>query len=132
MMLITVPWIIGVFFLLIRSHWEAVVGNRQRIANGVITAHEQENHNQYRYRFSVDGTTYTGLSNAPDDVATVNGEAIVYYDPQNPSTNSLQNFTSESERDSGFVGIPMGGIAAIAIVILVAKVNARNRPLLEK
>jgi hypothetical protein len=132
MMLITLPWLIGACYLLFHSHWEAVVGNRQRVATGVITAYEETNHNQYRYQFAVDGATYTGLSNAPDDVATVNGVAIVYYDPQDPSTNSLQNFVSESERDRGFVPVPLIGIAAVAVVILFIKVNAKNKAFIGK
>jgi hypothetical protein len=125
MMWITLPWVIGVCVVMFTAHKDAVVGSRQHVTTGVITAHELHNHNQYRYRFSVNGATYTGISSAPNDVAVVNAGVKVYYDPQDPSTNSLEDFVGRNGQP-GILPLLLLGIAGTAGVILSQKMKARR------
>jgi hypothetical protein len=126
-MLITIPWIVGIIVMLGQSHSEMTVARRQQTTTGIITSYERSNHNQYRYGFSVNDTKYEGIGNTPSDSAVVGEQATVFYDPQNPSVSSLINFYERSDRSRSIVPIATIGVVGIAVVIAIARANARNR-----
>jgi hypothetical protein len=51
----------------------------------------------------------------------------VFYDPRSPSTNSLISFYGRSVQTRSIVPIMTFGIFGIAIIIALARANARNR-----
>ena len=85
------------------------------------------------YSFSVEGVSYRGYETCPFQSADdpVKGEildlagvllkssATVYYDPANPSTNSLTEFGAMSERDYLYakLGIGVGSILSFLVIV---------------
>jgi hypothetical protein len=94
------------------------------------------------YSFSVEAVTYHGYENCPLqngdnpvkgeilDYAGVllNSSATVYYDPANPSTNSLTEFGALSERDYLYakLGIGVGSILSFLVIIGALIVPSAN------
>ncbi|MGD0902267.1 MAG: hypothetical protein ABR924_04915 [Terracidiphilus sp.] len=84
------------------------------------------------YNFSVDGTLYAGLSDCPQGIAddAVKGkysdsagastgvDATVYYDPADPSINSLLEFSAASENSYQFAA-PWIDLGVIIILLFV-------------
>ena len=100
-MLVTLPLVIGSIF---QIYWAASyrhVASRERNTQGVVTAHETSNHNQFRYVFPVDGQNYFGLDGARGADPKIGDHVIVHYDPKNPSTNALTDFTTLSSESLG-------------------------------
>src|SRR5579863_10052539 len=83
---------IGVLGMLIASHNDASVASREQSATGTIVSHEPQNHNRYGYRFQVGGTRYTGWETPLKGGPKIGQSVKVYFDPQNPSENSLTEF----------------------------------------
>lgn len=127
-MLVTVPWVLGAAFSIAASHREAVVANREQNTTCLITAHETSNHNQYRYSFTVSGRQYSGISQSPTDGVAVGEQMKVYFDPQNPSTNSLEGFSAASQRELGPVPLLAAGVLAVAVFIGLNKMRTKRTP----
>ena len=90
---------------------------RQLSTSGIVIAHDLGNHNQYGYRFQVDGNSYTGWQSPQRDELTIGKEVRVFYDPQNPSRNSLINFHDASTLSLGPVPMMLFGIGAVGVSI---------------
>ena len=67
MMLITVPWVVGIIFAIASIRHNEQVAGREQQTIGVITSREADNHNQYRYSFTVAGQVLRGLSQSPNE-----------------------------------------------------------------
>src|SRR5258706_2448523 len=66
-LLVVLPWAIGLTWSIHDWNKARAVARRERVAVGIITVHEVSNHNQYRYRFSIDGQSYSGLGRSSKD-----------------------------------------------------------------
>jgi hypothetical protein len=128
MLFITLPWVIGVVFIFSDSRRMDAVANRQQTARGLVTAYERSNHNQYRYTFTAQGKQYGGISQSPTDSAIVGGQIQVYFDPRDPTTNSLEDFSTRSRRDMGMLPFLALGIGGVAAFILYSKTTSPSRP----
>jgi hypothetical protein len=138
-LLVVLPWAIGLAWTIHDWNKNRAVVRRERIAAGTITAHEVSNHNQYRYRFSIDGQSYSGLGSSPKDFTdsdnsskeeTAVGQQVpVYYDPLDPSINALRDFANLSTDSFGPVPILLLGIGAVAFYIFIRRrqINSKMR-----
>ena len=63
-MVITIPFLAGCVWALIHARAMSSVASREWVTSGVVIQHE-DNHNQFHYRFDVDGNGYSGLSQSP-------------------------------------------------------------------
>src|SRR5450631_3953376 len=86
-LLIVLPWVVGVVFMIHEWRTDTQVAGRQHTTSGLVIAHDVGNHNQYGYRFQVDGKSYTGWQSPQRDELTIGKEVLVFYDPQDPSRN---------------------------------------------
>ncbi|MGA2352600.1 MAG: hypothetical protein ABSF70_19360 [Terracidiphilus sp.] len=85
------------------------------------------------YSFSVEGASYHGYENCPlqsaDDPVKgelldyagvlLNSSATVYYDPANPSTNSLTEFGAMSERDYLYAELGIGAGTILSFLVII-------------
>lgn len=85
------------------------------------------------YSFSVEGVTYRGYEYCPHqstdnpvkgeilDYAGIllNSSATVYYDPANPSTNSLTEFGAMSERDYLYAELSIGVGSILTFLVII-------------
>jgi hypothetical protein len=117
-LLVVLPWVLGLAFLIQESRTDSQVAERQRMTSGIVIAHEPANHNQYEYKFEVDGKAYTGWQSPKDNELAVGKQVILFYDPQNPSRNSLTDFHDLSMSSLGPVPMLLFGIGAVAVFIL--------------
>lgn len=116
-MLVTLPLVIGSTF---QIYWAASyrhIASRERNTQGVITAHEISNHNQFRYAFSVDGQNYSGLDGARGADPKIGDRVVVHYDSKDPSTNALTDFATLSSDNLGPVPAMFAGIGVVAWLI---------------
>jgi hypothetical protein len=130
-LLVVLPWAIGLAWTIHDWNKDRAVAQRERVAVGIITVHEVSNHNQYRYRFSIDGQSYSGLGSSPNDFSNsgssskeeiaVGQQVPVYYDPLDPSTNALRDFANLSTDSLRPVPILVLGIGAVAIYIFIRR-----------
>jgi hypothetical protein len=104
---------------------------RQQMTIGTITGHEASNHNQYRYTFTFSGKQYNGLSQSPTDTTEIGERMTVYFDPRNPDTNSLEDFSAASKREGNPLPILFIGVAGVAGLIVFSKARNRRRTLIE-
>jgi hypothetical protein len=126
---VTIPWIIGILFLLPQFLQKQAVGRRQQLTSGVVTAYEPSNHNQCRYTFQTQGKQYSGISSALSERVNIGEQVQVYFDPQNPVTNSLDDFSDSSKSDFSVMVFMTIGIGCIAFCILLARNSRRQRTL---
>lgn len=119
----------------------AALAPSERTATAHLNLHFQSSRNKsYErpkcdYNFSVEGIFYRGYENCPQQSADdpVKGEildlagillktsATVYYDPANPSTNSLTEYGAKSELDFLYAKLGIGvGSMLVFLVILGA------------
>jgi hypothetical protein len=123
----TFPMIVGLAFSLWSSHRDAAIGARQESTTGEITAHERNNHDSYRYEFTAQGKKFSGLSSSPRAKETMGEPAQIYFDPQNPTTNSLEDFLERSRRDKSLDSIFIFVICAIPAIIFCSKIDWSKR-----
>jgi hypothetical protein len=116
-LLVVLPWVLGIAFLIQQSRTDRQVAGRQQTTSGTITAYDPGNHNQYGYKFEVAGRGYTGWESPKHDELAVGKEVVVYYDPQNPSRNSLTDFHDLSTTSLGPVPLLLFGIGAVGVFI---------------
>src|SRR5580658_10285424 len=72
---------------------DRAVAKREQTVLGTSIAHEPANHNRYRYSFSVDGKPYSGWESPRKEEPHIGQQLTVYYDPADPATNALTDFT---------------------------------------
>jgi hypothetical protein len=130
-LLVVLPWASGLALAIHDWNKDRAIAQRERTTLGAITAHEISNHNQYRYTFSIDGKSYSGLGNSPNDFGesgksskeelSVGQQVPVYYDPLNPSTNALRDFAKLSTESFGPVPMLLLGIGAVGFYIFFRK-----------
>ena len=125
------PLVIGLVDGLYWSRRDAVIGTRQESTSGQVTAYEPSNHNSCRYTFTVQGKQYAGMDSSPTATpaapAIVGDQLQVYFDPNNPTTNSLEDFSMRSRRDRGLVPLFMLGICVIPVIIFYSKLRGQSR-----
>ncbi len=120
-LLVTLPWAIGVGFLLYSSKADRVIAARQLTQYGLVTLHDPGNHDRYDYQFSVNGRSYAG-SETPVKTEFRSGQRVrVYYDPMDPSINALTDFNEIGKRVLDPVPLLMVGILAVAIIIFIRR-----------
>jgi hypothetical protein len=106
------------------SRVDARIAQRERTAIGVITSvgSNWSKHPRNHYRFSFAGTAYEGA-----DIAYpfLGKKVTVYLDPDDPSTNSLTQFSTESKRSHDnmisllYVSVGLGIVSAIVWTNLI-------------
>lgn len=120
-MVITLPAIVGVLFVAPQAIREKSVASRQGTCQGLVTAYERANHNRCKYVFSVSGKQYTGMASAPTTEVRAGDRVLVYFDSHDPSVNALEDFSSMSDGDAGFVFVLIAIIAIVGGFILFSK-----------
>jgi predicted metalloprotease with PDZ domain len=99
--LITIPWVLGLVFVVHEWRVDRVIAARQQTTQGVITTHEPSNHNQYGYTFKIKGQAYTGWESPKSTELEIGKVVTVYYDPANPNQNALTDFDELSAKSLG-------------------------------
>jgi hypothetical protein len=127
-LLVTLPWALGAAFLIQESITQSHIAERQQTTSGIVTAHEPSNHNRYGYGFEVDGRAYTGWQSPKDEELAIGKQVVVFYDPQNPSTNALTDFHELSASSLGPVPTMLFGIGAVAVFILYRRRRTKTTP----
>ena len=123
--LIALPWLIGVLMLMHSCAQERAIATHQKSIDGVITAHEPQNHNRYGYQFFIDGKRHSGWEIPQKTDYKIGQKVDVYYDPQNPDKSSLTNFNELSTRSAGPVPLLLIGVGIVTF--LMAKIVARSK-----
>ncbi len=127
----TYPLVVGLAMGLYSSRRDANIATRQESTSGQVAAYEPSNHNSVRYTFAVKGKQYVGMDSSPTatpEVPAIIGDRVqVYFDSDNPTTNSLEDFWSRSRRDKGLVPICAFGIVVIPAIILCLKLTGPSR-----
>ena len=114
--------------MLIASHNDASVASREQSATGTIVSHEPQNHNRYGYRFQVGGTRYTGWETPLKEGPKIGQSVKVYFDPQNPSENSLTEFAvlADTWRGRAIVLLIMCAIFASVVLLFDRTIGDRS------
>ena len=127
----TFPLVLTLVHGLYYSRRDAAIGTRQESTSGQITAYEPSNHNSCRYTFTVQEKQYVGMDSSPTATpvapAIVGDQIQVYFDPINPTTNSLEDFSIRSHRVRGLVPISAFGICVIPAIILYLKLTGPSK-----
>jgi hypothetical protein len=76
----------------------------------------------------VDGKAYAGWQSPKDNELAIGKQVIVFYDPQNPSRNSLTDFHDLSTSSLGPVPMLLFGIGAVAVFILYRRSRSKTTP----
>lgn len=117
-LLITWPWVVGCVWCVYGWNTDRAIAARQQTADGLITAHEPSNHNQFVYTFSANGTSFTGRESPKDQDLEVGKSVLVYYDPLNPAKNALTDFSDLSMESLGPLPLLVLGVGAVACFII--------------
>lgn len=128
-MVVFVPLLLGVFLSVYYWNFFGEVAERQGTAVGIITAHEERNHNQFRYTFSLNGRSYSGLGHPRRKDPQIGQQIVVYYDASNPSTNDLTDFAELSATSLGPGCFIVMVICGAAIYIFVERRKSRSLPI---
>jgi hypothetical protein len=126
-LLVVLPWAIG--FVLMVNEWrtDSQIAARQRTTSGVITAHDPANHDQYGYKFELEGKSYTGWEGPKGRELAITKTVMVYYDPKNPNKNALTDFHELATASVGPVPLTLFGIGAVAVFIFYRRRNIVGR-----
>jgi hypothetical protein len=125
-LLVVLPWAIGAVWCVWTWRTDRAIAERQETTQGIITAHEPANHNQYVYMFSASGKSYTGRESPRKQKLEVGEQVVVYYDPFNPAKNALTDFAEPSIENLGPLPVLVAGIGGLAVFIFVRR--RTNRP----
>jgi len=117
-LLIILPWAIGAVWCVYEWKTDRAVAGRQQTTQGIVTAHEPANHNQYVYVFSANGRSYTGRESPKKHALEVGKQVVVYYDPFNPARNALTDFAELSTESLGPVPLLVFGVGGLTVFIL--------------
>jgi hypothetical protein len=121
----------GVFIFKARKFASRATSERTTTAHDVSAHHYmfrglRFNYYSCDYNFSVDGSSYIGLGDCPQEIANdvdsarvlTGVSATVYYDPADPSRNSLLEFSAASENNYR-IAMPWIGLGALIILFFV-------------
>jgi hypothetical protein len=97
---------------------DRAVATREEVTDGVITAHDAGNHNQYKYTFTVEGKSYDGWQSPREDELHIGKQVRVYYDPKDPSTSALTEFSELAISALGPIPLLTAGICAFVVFII--------------
>lgn len=123
--LIVLPWVIGVI-LCVTGWWtQRQVAARQLTTTGTITEHQPSNHNQFGYVFTVGEKSYSGWQSPKADELRIGKVVTVYYDPHDPSTNALTDFSDLSIETFGPVPLMLFGIGGVVFLVFTRRRKAR-------
>ena len=115
--------VLGVVVLTYMGVSNFIVARRQQTATGVVTAHEPANHDRYGFMFTLAGRKYFGWGSTDSKKLEIGQTVCVYYDPQDPSNNSLKAF--------GILGLEYSGPLPPLLLAIVAAIGVikslRNR-----
>ena len=128
LLLITLPWVIGLVFLIHLSRRDAAVAARERTAWGTIIAHDPGNHNSYQYAFLVGGRLYRGWDTPQGAEPVLGQRVVIYYDSTDPNRNAFTDFADSSMEALGPAGMCLAGIIALALFIFYRRRAALSRP----
>jgi hypothetical protein len=126
-LIITPPLLIAMAFSVSSVRRDSGVASRQNTAEGIVTAYEPSNHNHCRYSFRFDGRTFEGIDSSPTNTATVGQHVTVFFDPNRPETNSLEDFESAKGREVGMIPFCGIGIGAVVGFVLYSKSRHSKR-----
>jgi hypothetical protein len=126
-LLIVLPWTIGLILMINEWRVDSQIALRQRTTSGVVTAHDPANHNQYGYRFEVEGKFYAGWEGPRGRELGIGKTVVVYYDPENPNKNALTDFHELGVESVGPVPLILFGISAVALCIFYMRRNTAQR-----
>jgi hypothetical protein len=124
-LLVVLPWTIGVILFVYQWNVDRRIATREQTTQGVITAHEPENHNRFGYVFSVNGKSFTGWESPGKDGLEIGRSVLVYYDPVNPNRNALTEFGDRGLNSLGPVPMMLFGIGAVAWYITARRRKIR-------
>jgi|HubBroStandDraft_1064217.scaffolds.fasta_scaffold632486_1 hypothetical protein len=124
-MILALPLIAAILFDGPQSSRDAAIGKREQTSVAVTTGCTPSDHNQCQYEFEVGGREFTGRSSSPTYPTALGAHLPVYFDPQNPATNSLRDFTEATASERSMALLCISGICLLAIIILIAKRAAR-------
>jgi hypothetical protein len=119
-LLITVPWVIGLIFFLYSAASDQAIAGREQTTYGIIRTHEPANHNRFGYDFSINGKLYTGWQ-IPAHEFEIGQRVLVYYDPLDPTTSSLNSFARIADQSLGPAIFCAVGITAVVVIIFVRR-----------
>ena len=123
-LVITIPWVIGLVWFLYSGNVDRRIATREKTTQGTIRVHDAPNHNRYGYDYSVDGAGLHGWQ-IPDNDYQIGQMVRVYYDPLDPSTSSLYDFTVNADRAIGPTAF-----CFVATLIVVWVILFRRRQML--
>jgi hypothetical protein len=124
-LILAVPILIGMAASISSAYENQEVARREKTADGIVTAYEPSNFNLCIFTFEFLGHTFEGAGRPPSGTTTVGQRVTVFFDTNDPQTNSLEDFSSASRRQLGMVPFCL---LAICLVI-GAVVYARRRQL---
>lgn len=117
---ITLPWVIGLIFSICGFVSDRAIAGRERMTHGIIRTHEPANHDRFGYEFSVNEKRYNGWQ-IPSREFEIGQQVLVYYDPHDPTTNSLDSFAEAADRNLGPALCCAFGIAVAAAIIFATR-----------
>jgi hypothetical protein len=138
MVLLVVAFICGVIFIQKAKHFASAAPSERTTTVPDEYMHCQKTYDiigvvlrgskySCNYTFSVDGSSYDGHAYCPQPSA----DATVYFDPANPSLNSLLDFSVASEQEYREAALWIGVVALIIFFFvfgrLLAATNKRGR-----
>jgi hypothetical protein len=127
-LLVVLPWALGLAFCIHEGTMNSQIAGCEQTATGIVTAYEPANHNQYGYKFEVDGKSYTGLESPKGSELAIGKRVIVFYDPQNPSRNALTDFHDMSISALGPVPMLLFGIGMVTVLIFYKRRRGTTTP----
>jgi hypothetical protein len=131
-LLVVVPWAVGLIWCIYGFKEDRDIARRQQTTYGIVTKNEPSNHNRYGYEFSVDGKPRTGWQIPSRVEFQIGQRVLVFYDPLDPRTSSLYDFTESADSALGPVPFLVFGIVAVTAFIFwrrrnsVAELNANR------
>lgn len=126
-LLIALPWTVGLVLMINEWRTDGQIASRQQTTSGVVTAHDPANHNQYGYKFDVEGRSYTGWEGPKGRELAIGDTVMVYYDRENPNKNALTDFHELGTASLGPVPLLLFGIGTVGLFIFYTRRRLRRR-----
>jgi hypothetical protein len=110
-------------FLIYAWNSDRDTAKRQKTAAATIVAEDTSNHDCLKYVFSVESASYSGCE-FPDHPA-IGGQVLVFYDPQDPSRNHLEDFETVGNGRLPIIPIPILMLFATVAYIWIRRRSYR-------
>lgn len=127
-LLIFLPWVLGSTVAIRGLVEDRTIAQREKTTTGTVTAHEPANHNRYGYSFTVDGRTYSGWSSLSRSRPRIGQQIAVFYDPLDPTKNSLIHFADLDRVTPSMIAATLLGMALFALLIWYRRRVQRPMP----